>query len=282
MTETSKSLIYHDSFFAMNTRFETILWGCEQKVCVETFQLINTAVCALEKNISFYDTVSELFLLNQKAYNNEVTLSDELSKAISLGMAAYYLTNGYFDISKGKAYHKLKKGENLQMTIKTDIRNQITINKEHQTLRFSNSDVAIDLGGMGKGMALKKAADIIDQQLVPNAFVSFGESSILTRGHHPHGSYWPFALDKSFANEKEWQLNNSSISVSCAATRPLGKVHILDPLTYKAANHKKTVLVQVTNPIDAEILSTALVAAPNSAHESILSNFKIDDLTIIN
>ncbi|HKM94218.1 MAG TPA: FAD:protein FMN transferase [Prolixibacteraceae bacterium] len=282
MTRTSEKLIYHNSFFAMNTRFEAILWGCEQKVCMEAFQLINTAVCAFEKAISFYAADSELFLLNQKAYENPVSMSSELSKSISIGMAAYYLTNGYFDISKGNAYHNLKEGKSPKNIIGTDIRNRIIINKEHQTVRFSNPDVTIDFGGMGKGMALKMVADIIDQQLVPNAFISFGESSILTRGRHPHGDYWPFALDKSLANEKEWQLNNSTISVSSTLTRHLGKVHIFDPLANKGVSHQKTVLVQAPNPIDAEILSTALIAAPDFAYESILGNYKVEDVTIIN
>ena len=282
MIETSENSIYHDSFFAMNTRMEVLFWGGAQKVCAEIFQLINTEVCALEKTISYYDTRSELFQLNNSDYKLPFAVSAELSKAIDLGIAAYYNTNGYFDISRGNVYHQLKQGKSHERATKNDIRDKIAINKEHHTVSFSNNGIAIDFGGMGKGMALKKVADIIDQHLVANAFISFGESSILTRGHHPHGNYWPFALDKSLAEGKEWQLNNSSISVSSAITRSLGKAHIFDPVTSKTVSHNKTVIVQSPNPIDAEILSTALTAAPNNAHSSILRNYKVDDVTIIN
>lgn len=278
----TKVEIFHDSFFAMNTRFEALFWGLGYEIGERAFHHIKQELSLLEKTISRYDVHSELYSLNQSAFNQHVEVSLLLWNALRVGVAYRYLTHAYFDISMGNLYQSVKNGQQFENNQHLHIENPIIFNHDDQKIRFSDPNVSVDFGGMGKGLALKTADDILERYGIQNAFVSFGESSVLTRGKHPHGDYWPFALNNSFGIEKEWHLNNSSVSVSQSKIRNHKTAHIINPMSFEPVSEQLTVLVQAQNPIDAEVLSTALIVAPRSEHHKILDNFKVSDVFISN
>ncbi|HOO84640.1 MAG TPA: FAD:protein FMN transferase [Prolixibacteraceae bacterium] len=278
MTKTAEKSIFHKGFFAMNTRFEVLFWGSSESVCNHAFQQIQFQVNKLEQTISFYDPRSELFNLNKQAANGRVCVSPDLLETFLLGIEAYKKSCAYFDISKGTDFARTKNNEQLSGSSQNNIDERVEIDKNNACIRYLNNTVAVDFGGMGKGLALKKAANIIDSESIEHAFVSFGESSILTRGHHPNGAYWPFALDTNFGIDKEWHLNNSSISISALLMRSTGQQHIIDPLNPQRPMRNMLALVQAANPADAEVLSTTLLAAPPKMKNIILQNFETENI----
>jgi thiamine biosynthesis lipoprotein ApbE len=278
MTKTTEKNIFHKGFFAMNTRFEVLFWGSSELVCYNVFQQIQLQVNKLEQTISFYDPRSELFKLNKQAAHGRICVSPDLLEAFLLGIEAYNKSNAYFDISRGADFLRIKNNEQLSENRQYTIDERIAIDKDNACITYLNDSVAVDFGGMGKGLALKKAANIIDSTPIEHAFISFGESSVLTRGHHPNGTYWPFALDTNLGIDKEWHLNNSSLSISTLLMRNTGQQHIIDPVGSHKAMHNMLALVQATNPADAEIVSTTLLAAPPQKHNIILQNFETENI----
>ena len=269
--------LFHQSVFAMNTQLDVVFWGHEKQVYDAAFCCIIDEVEQLENTISRYRASAELFKLNQTAPMQFVDVSKCLWNAIEMGIQFYKLTNGYFNIALGKVFHEIKSGNQVQTVLQEPISKLIALERNGHTICFLHPDVLIDFGGMGKGMALQKIANIIDDFHITNAFISFGGSSVLTRGRHPHGTYWPFSLADQELGQQEWKLNNDSLSVS-RTTRQVGQkneVHIVDPKTRQPVTLKRTAVVQAINPVHAEVLSTALLASPPVEHDALIRNFEV-------
>jgi thiamine biosynthesis lipoprotein ApbE len=264
----------------MNTRLDVLFWGDEQLTFENVFQQIVASVNEVELTCSRYHEDSELYSLNTKGHVTPIKVSDHLMNAVLLCAVYYEQTTGYFDISLGTQFNQLKSGEDITPGVGS-FSDRVTFDTEKHTIHLLHPDVLLDFGGIGKGMALKVVADIIDRQHIENAFVSFGESSILTRGRHPHGDYWPFGL-ANFA-EYQWKLTNDSLSISSRYRMVSDgkKAHILNPFLPEVPDVEKTVVIQANDPVQAEALSTALIAAPEVEHPGILANFRTAKPTII-
>ncbi len=230
--------------------------------------------------LSRYNSQSELYRLNQNAYKQSIEVSNLLWTAINRAATYYENTVEYFDIAQGRLYHKIKQGdEDSEDKIKHGW--QLELNSTEKSVRFANPHVLLDFGGMGKGILLEGIDNILEKFQIQNSFISFGGSSVLTRGKHPHGSFWPFSLSGKQSSLKTWELNKHSISVSSTRTNNSRKnKHIVNPLTGKSIEEEITVVVKASNPVDAEVLSTSLLAAPKNMHRIILSNFDINEVDI--
>jgi FAD:protein FMN transferase len=274
-----KSIInlFHQSVFAMNTQLDVVFWGNDASVYEPAYQTLLAEVENLENTISRYRPDAELYRLNQSALNNFVEVSETLWDTIVQCVNYHELTKGYFNVALGKVFQDIKSGQEPQTVIDEPIFKLIAFDEKCHAICFLHADVLLDFGGMGKGMALNKIGSIIDDFQISNAFISFGGSSVLTRGSHPYGNYWPFGLAGDDQGSKEWRLNNDSISVS-KTTRQIGQkieTHIVDPTTLQAVFSMKTAVVQAKNPIHAEILSTALLASPSDVHDALVRNFEV-------
>lgn len=274
-----KSIInlFHQSVFAMNTQLDVVFWGKDASVYEPAYQSLLAEVENMENIISRYRPDAELYRLNQAALMNFVEVSETLWDAIVQCLNYYELTKGYFNVALGKVFHEIKSGQEPQTGINEPISKLIALDEKYHSVRFLHTDVLLDFGGMGKGMALNKIGNIIDDFQITNAFISFGGSSVLTRGSHPHGNYWPFGLASDDQGSKEWRLNNDSLSVSKSARQhgQKNETHIVDPTTQQAVISMRTAVVQAKNPIHAEVLSTALLASPTDVHDAMVRNFEV-------
>lgn len=121
----------------------------------------------------------------------------------------------------------------------------------------------LDFGGIAKGAVLRYAAGLLRGRGVLNALVDFGGSSILGLGHHPYGDAWEISLPDPYNGETlaTVRLNDSALSVS--GNRPGYGGHIVDPRSGARISGRRTVLVNSADPLDAEVMSTVLMADPN-------------------
>ena len=279
-TETKNIQLNYHSVRAMNSQLDMVFWGIDKTISQTLIQTIAELVQQLENTISRYSFHSELYRLNKNAFEKPMIMSTELFQAVQMGVHYYQKTKGYFDVFNGTLFHEWKKGSpEMAVPVRVD-GDRVTILEEAKTMRFLQPNVSIDFGGIGKGLALKAIDVLLTSYFIEHALISFGGSSILSRGHHPHGDYWPFTL--SHSTEQVWKLNNSFLSVSqCNSTINGNKTpHLVDPKTGETIKDQNTAVVLAANPVDAEVLSTTLLIAPVKEHASILQNFKNIDYQI--
>lgn len=285
--------LFHKNFFAMNTRFEVVFYNQVRYKMKTVFDEIHNCVSKIEMLLSSYDKDSEIYKINQAYQTNTFEISAELSQIISRCNIYKNNTLGYFEylFDKEIVYHDkvCYPTENGKKKNKYhEYEEKIVIDNKNHKIFFPGPKYYFDFGAVGKGFALEAVDNILEKNHISNCFISFGESSILTRGSHPHGNYWPFGL-LNMQNKKEQmgslKLNDHAISTSATMQNmedQSRKYHIINPKTGQYIESKKMVCVKSESPVEAEILSTALLVAREDEQASILKHFDNYEIITVN
>ena len=253
--------LYNNTIAAMNSRLDVVFWSNDQSFDFDyLFYKVEEIVENVENILSRYDANAEVYSLNQKAARSAVQISTKLFAYIEECIMYSDLSNGYFNIgyeATARAGFKLA--------------DQLLLDREQRTMQYLSEEVVLDFGGIGKGIALSEIALFLKKEQIHNAFISFGGSSILTRGKHPYGDYWPLSLD----NEKNTKLRLNDSALSISGFHGEEEIsHVVNPLTGEFEHKLQQVQVQLDCPIKAEVLSTALLVASEKEQEQIISRFK--------
>jgi len=277
---------YHH-FMAMGTRFELVVPGYKKEDVRTLFQQVEREVKKWEQKLSRFDPTSTISRLNREASNHPVKIEDSVYEILEICQEYYIKTSGAFDITLLPLYNYWEKhpeGDNRQEmeTVKTQCGMQyLKPDPVKKTVFFTKKNMCIDLGGFGKGYALLKTREILEKQNIQNALVSFGESSILALGKHPHGSYWPVGIRHIFNPASlvyEYSLSDTALSTSGVSEQrqPTGKkqtLHIINPFTGQPVSGWRTLSVEAEDPLTAEVLSTALLCLNPEGRKAVLNKF---------
>jgi thiamine biosynthesis lipoprotein len=260
--------LYHNTGMAMGTRFDMVLPGMLEDQGNRIFKEVIEKLISLEKLLSRFDPESPVSAINQLAARRPVKVEKELFKILILCRHYHELTNGLFDIGLGKI--SLSDFRTSEILKDTGIKN-IAFNEDSREVRFRTGMVEIDLGGFGKGYALREIGSVLEENKVRNAFISFGDSSVLALGNHPHGKGWRSGIYNMHNREEslyEFELENQSLSTS--GTKADGIIH---PLVGPVEKDNSQISVVSDSPLDAEILSTCLIASTGEEQYNLLSHF---------
>jgi len=272
--------IFHQSYLLMNTRLDIIIWGVYKTRSKKVAGMIFEEIKNIESILNRYDSKSEVSRFNNSLCGISVSGAPILTDAITKCQNYYEWTRGYFNVFRGDLYDNFKKNNILTDQQKPNPHKDIQINKRHNTITKLTPNISLDFGGIGKGIALDKASEILEKEKIDNAFISFGGSSVITRGTHPHGAFWPFSLREQDIDEV-WQLNDDAISVSSNQQENSGHEHILNPVTGQPVSRTITTCVQCkSSATDAEVLSTTLIVSPPALHEKITETFGVTKFRI--
>lgn len=246
----------------MNTRMDVVLWGAERDIMEQVFCIIQSQTKSLEKILSRFDPDAEVATVNSLAVEREQALSPMLWSIFTESLQFTQTTLGYFNVVRSSE----------RLLVEDDF-NSLILNPENKSVFFSHKDIFIDFGGIGKGYALRYASHVLEKYKIENALLSFGESSVLTRGAHPLGDFWPFALTCSDGIQCVLELNDGALSISGLHN---GDAHITDPVNGKWVYSKQYACVCDPDPVKAEAYSTALYIANEEkrAHIEKSSNLK--------
>ena len=256
----------------MGTRLDAVFINVDESQADNLASRIRDDLNRLENILSIYKPDSELSILNRTAFKKDITVSRDLFEAVSLCIDYYKLTSGIFDAGRARltgyiSREKRNEERNDGTLLASSGIGLVEINEENRSVRYHGKNVKIDSGGFGKGLAMRIVRSILTAEGPADALISFGESMILAMGKHPHGEYWPVAVEGIFEKQsvaRVARLNDQSISTSGTGFvdshgvfRP--SYNIFDPRTGKAIDAPKTVSFVSDDPLEAEILSTSLL-----------------------
>ena len=222
--------------------------------------------------MSDYDPTAETFILNEKAHRQWVRVSDRLWDILTECRHYHSITRGYFDIGSGW-YKKLKTGTTGASV--TGLR-LLETDERQRRIRFAAPEIALDFGAIGKGLLLRETDKLLTEHGVENCLISFGGSSILTRGHHPHGDHWPVAFRSQPDMNPVFQMRDDFASFSQGTPDGMNATaHIVNPYKNRTGGHMRISGVQADCPVVAEVLSTVLILASQDEVNSIISGFRL-------
>ena len=135
-----------------------------------------------------------------------------------------------------------------------------------------------DVGGFAKGYALRQIRLIVEDAGVENLWISFGGSSILALGNRPGSKGWEVDVTDPYSGESlmSYRLCNEALSVSGNSPGYCG--HILNPISGEACCDRRLVVARCLDPLDAEVISTAIMVGDASEVKIIEANFPGIDL----
>ena len=228
--------IFHGSVSrVMGTRLEMLIIGKEEEDARSLWDKLHDLAFSLDHMLNRFEPDSEVSVLNLSDNPLEMPMSRELEEIVRLSSEYNEKTDGLFDVT--------------------------------------DADGKLDFGGIGKGYFLKKCNEILRGNGVECAFIDFGNSSILGIGHHPFGDSWQVGVVDPYTRRtlKTVSLRDSSMSTS--GNTPSYTGHIRNPRTGQTCDCRKLVCVLCDDPLDAEILSTALMVADAAQTEAIRRAF---------
>jgi FAD:protein FMN transferase len=267
---------------AMATRFEIVLYGDDPRALRAAGEEALDEIDRLESQLSLYRPGSELARLNERAHAGPVRVTPGLFRLLERARGLSLETGGAFDITIAPLVRcwgfmggtgSMPDPEAVAAARAVVGMHQVELDVERLTVRFTRPGVMLDLGAIGKGFAVDRAAETLREVGVTSALLHGGTSTAYAIGRPPGGARWKIAIPSPdnhadappLANV---ELEDESLSVSAvwgrsfrAGEKSYG--HILDPRTGQPAEYARMSAVILPEATETDALSTALLAAPD-------------------
>jgi FAD:protein FMN transferase len=230
----------------------------------------------LEDQLTVYRDHSEVSRLNATAADGDVEVERGLFDLIELSAHITRQLHGAFDIATGaliKTWGFYKRegrvptpAERAEAMSRTGTR-FLALDRERRTVRYLRPGLEINLGGIGKGYALDRAAELLANEWnVSSALLHGGSSSVRALGTPPgQPRGWPIAIKHPWETERRLgtvYLDGVALGTSAATFqhfayngRTLG--HLLDPRIGWPAEGIQQASVIAPTATEADALSTA-------------------------
>ena len=223
----------------------------------------------LDQMLSNYKPESEWSQVNRLAADQPVHVSPELFQLLAACQEYSHESEGAFDITVGplmkvwgfyKGSGHLPHRAEVWGALSLVGYQKMLLDARNQTVRFSKRGVEMDPGGIGKGYAVDRIAQILKDDGVRSALVSGGGSSIYAIGTPPNEPGWKVDIknprDPS-QSAATLMLKDESMSTSGNYEKFFyaeGKMysHIMDPRTGYPSQGMLSTSVIAPKTIDSE------------------------------
>jgi thiamine biosynthesis lipoprotein len=253
----------------MGTRISVELWHAQAFVAADCSLQVFAEMDRINALMSSYLDSSELTFINNNAAIAAVEISDELALLVEKSLYFSEISQGAFDItyaSIGYAYDYRKRQQPSDESIakKLPAIDYHHIELANNRIRFNHNAVRIDLGGIAKGYAVDRAADIIRQCGISKAMVSAGGDSRILGDRVGH----PWIIGIQHPRDPagivlRLPLSDSAVSTSGDYERFFidnGKRvhHIINPSTGRSATASWSATVTGPDAMTTDALTTTL------------------------
>jgi thiamine biosynthesis lipoprotein len=216
----------------MATLFEAVLVGGHEDLEAIAEAALDE-ITRVERLLSRFDPRSEISRINREAFDHDVLVDRELAALFDHIDRAWHDTAG--------------------------------ASSKSRTMRFRKPGIRLDGGGLGKGYALDRAAEILAEYSIERFFLHGGTSSGVARGVAPEGQPWRIRF-----GERDIELSDTSFS--CSETSHSGEPSdIVVASSGGKVVDQRSVAVLGPSGLQCEILSTACVVLGPERSESLLA-----------
>jgi len=236
------------------------------------FQLLDR----IEDQLSRFRPESEVSLLNTLGFDRPIAVGKALFGLLQAAKSAWEETGGAFDPTIGplmdawgfpRGPARVPPGDEIETLLAARGMDLVELDTEARTARFVRPGVAIDLGSIGKGYAVDRAAELLQGRGIAPGAVNSGTSTLRFWGEPPGGGPWQVEV----AHPKRPQEAIAILEAAAGSISTSGAYqdrffhegieygHILDPRTGRPASGKvRSATVWTEDALRGDILSTAI------------------------
>ena len=236
-------LVYKKKY-VMGTIFEIAAYAQSSEHASRAIEKAFQEIVRLDDLLSNYKPDSALSSLNRSAHFHAEQVPSDLYRVIDQSVQFSRLSDGKFDISIAPLVNLWKaalRGDGTPSRAQQDeVRSCVGYQKIEllppDRISFRSPCLQLDLGAIGKGYAVDRAAEVLRALGIRNALINAGGSTIFALGSPPEQTGWLVHLrDPSNKIDPQVMLKDGSVSTS-EQTAPslLGNDsagHIIDPDT---------------------------------------------------
>ena len=194
---------HHFAHEAMATVFEIYITDDDETYARQGAQAAFAEVDRLELEMSRFISNSDISRLNDAVSGETVDLGMDVFECLSRAREMYDKTSGAFDISVGALYScwlnddrtlRQPSDEELARACELTGLDHLKLSDEDFSAEVLTEGVQFDLGGIGKGYAAEKMAEILREWSLGQALVLAGASSVLSVSVPEGMTGWPIKL----------------------------------------------------------------------------------------
>ena len=188
-------------------------------------------------------------------------------ECLQLALRVHEETGGAFDVTVGELASLLARaaGETPTESAIAGARSRtgmhlVEVMEEHSAVGLRLAGVRIDLGGVGKGYALDRMAELLGEWSIERVLVHSGQSSVVAVGSPPGAEAWPLGIRDPLDEARTLGefLLGSGRALSGSGRRLHGS-HIIDPRTGLPAEGALGAWAAAASAALADALSTAFM-----------------------
>jgi thiamine biosynthesis lipoprotein len=282
--ETGASFV-HKKKYIMGTVYEIVAYDVSPQHASEAIDKALQEVVRLDGVMSNYKPESDLSRLNRNGHFHPETVSPDLYEAIRESLRYSRLSEGQFDITVAPLVDLWKaalRGDRVPSAEEQEKLRDCVGHQKIQLLppdrvKFHSSCMRIDLGSIGKGYAVDRAADILRSSGIKSALINAGESTIYGMGAPPGKKAWLVHLrDPSNKVDPQVLLYDNSVSTSEQTPSSLlgndTAGHIIDPQTGRPFETTCALSIVAKTGTASDALSTTLLLVGPERGKSIVTS----------
>jgi thiamine biosynthesis lipoprotein len=230
--------------------------------------------------LSLYRPSTEIAAVNQRAAHEPVRVSPDTFRLLQRAAELHRETEGAFDITiaplvrawgfMGGDGH-LPDRDQLAAARACVGMHLVTLDPARFTVRFQRPGVMLDLGAIGKGYAVDRAAETLRELGVQSALIHGGTSTVFAMGRPSDAPSWKIAVEaprQSAASPAallaQIELHDESLSTSAVWGKAFvdgGKTfgHVIDPRSGQPVQAAFLATLVAATATASDALSTALL-----------------------
>jgi thiamine biosynthesis lipoprotein len=263
------------SYEAMATTFELLivhstggrLTAEDERYAAQAAVAAFDEVDRLENELSRFRENSDITRINNLPANQPLQLGLDTFECLKIARRVYTETHGAFDITIGtllKCWRNDDGSPRNPSPKEIDIArmhtgtNLIQLNEAEHTIELSASGVQVDLGGIGKGYAVDRVAELLRDYELNVALISGGYSSVLALDAPPGKDGWPLTMTNP-AGDKDILARPSLRNAALSGSGVQKGGHIIDPRTAEPVEGRRAAWSSAPDAATADALSTAFM-----------------------
>lgn len=201
----------------------------DEQYAAQAAQAAFDLVDRLERELSRFLPNSDIARVNHLAAGESTRVSASTLECLVIARHMFDLTGGAFDISIGTGLQSLE------------------LHPDEALVRATKGGVLVDLGGIGKGYAVDRMAELLEEWGLGLALVHGGFSSVLALEPPAGRPGWPLTLSDPRLPSRV--LTRLSVRQTALGASGLRKVdHIVDPRTREPVRGRLAAWVAVPRP----------------------------------